>query len=56
MFTVNSAHLITKVVHLEEVGLLSLVGLLVVPSNPGLVLHEDLHPELFLHRSGVVLL
>ena len=35
-------------VHLEKVGLVTLVSLLVVSGDLGLVLHVDLQPELLL--------
>ena len=49
-------NLVSKVIHLEEVGLVTLVSPLVVSGDLGLVLHEDLHSELLLHRRRVVLL
>ena len=41
-------------VHLQEVGLLSLRSLLVVFGDLGLVLHEDLQTKLILLRVRVV--
>ena len=47
--------LISEMVHLEEVALFSQVSLLVVSGDLVLVVHEDLHPEVFFDGRGVAL-
>ncbi len=47
--------LVSEVVHLHGEGGAAEVSPLVVSSDPGLVVHEDLHPDLVFHWRGVVL-
>lgn len=49
----DGTYQISEVVHFQEVALSSLHGLVVVLGDLGLVLHEDLHAELFLRRRVV---